>query len=82
MWVRMRLIEALLVPSYRDLAHPSGFTGEARLGVGYQTGDWTPIFRFPRFRRPRSTSTSLSELDSGEWLRTRSPEKLSHVCIL
>ena len=47
MWVRMRLIEALLVPSYRDLAHPSGFTGEARLGVGYQTGDWTPIFRFP-----------------------------------
>ena len=47
---RMRLFEALLLPEFPssgDLAHPSGFTGETRLGEGCQTGDWTPIFRFP-----------------------------------
>lgn len=42
MWLRMRLIEALLMPSYRDLAQPSGFTGEARLGVGAGRGIGPP----------------------------------------
>ena len=49
MRARMRLFEALLLPEFpssRDLAHPSGFTGETRLGEGCRTGDWTPIFRF------------------------------------
>lgn len=80
----MRLFEALLLPEFpssRDLAHPSGFTGETRLAEGCRTGDWTPIFVSP-FLRPRSSSMSLNELDSGEWLRTRSPEMLSHVCTL